>query len=296
MNTENRAFHTSIRRTATACLGILLGIVVILGILHYFYGEMRVEGIKWFNLDKERNLPTWFSGAILCLFGFAAIVAYYWERKINAAEGQPLFSLPILWVGVGLTGLALSLDEITILHENILWREIRLVTNEIGPAWIHVTQWQILLAPVIVLLLGYFVVFFSNRYSSSPSARRVAFAGIGCWLIALLLEGIRAVFKGMGGHWYSIAVLLEEVLEMAGAIYLLGSIVFYNIDIALDLTEERRNQLRLGSRFLTRRALVALVVTFLGLMVTGVIIFKAADKVAKSGASLPSLHKRAMKR
>ena len=79
----------------------------------------------------------------------------------------------------------MSLDKITILHENLFWREIRVASVQLGDPWKYVTQWQILFAPAILLVLAYLIVFFTNRFRISPQARRRAFAGIGCWLSAL---------------------------------------------------------------------------------------------------------------
>ena len=292
MRIENRGAYQTIRRTFSIYVGILLGMAALLGILHVLFGEVSIDGLRWFNLDKERNIPTWFSGALFFFYGSAAIVAHAWERKINA-EWEPVFRLPMLWLGIGLAGLFMSLDEMTILHENILWRQVRQVTGEAGNVWVYVTQWQVLFAPAIALLLGYFILFFSNRFRSSPSARRTAFAGIGLWLVALLLEGVRGTFKQAGAGWYSIEVLIEELLEMAGAIFLLASIVFYTIDIALNLSDERRAELQFASRFLTRRALTSLGAIFMGLGVIAGTVFLFARQQAASGAPIPALQLRA---
>jgi len=293
MRSENPSLYHSTQKTVSIYLGILVVMSLILAVLHYLFADLRVEGIRWFNLDRERNLPTWFSGALFTLFGCSAMVAYYWETRINARNGQ-VFRLPILWLGVGLVGLLMSLDEITILHENILWREVRQTTVQLSDTWIYVTQWQVLYAPAILILLGYFVLFFCNRFNSSPAARRAAFAGIGCWVVGLLLEGLRGTFRQLGDAWYSGEVVVEEVLEMAGAICLMGAIVFYTVDIALDLSEERRRKLQLGLGFFTPRALKALGVTLVALIVVGSTIFIFARRQAMIGAPIPSLIERAV--
>ena len=77
------------------------------------------------------------------------------------------FRRPILWLGVGWAGFLMSLDEITIRHENLLWWDIRHTTDQFGDSWKYMTQWQILFAPAIMLLLSYLVLFFWNRFSAS---------------------------------------------------------------------------------------------------------------------------------
>ena len=220
------------------------------------------------------------------------MVAFHWERRLNSDQAG--FRLPILWLGVAFVRCFMSLDEVTILHENLYWREVRHVSVGFGDSWKYVTQWQVLFAPAILIVLGYFAVFFSNRFSLSPRARWSAFGGIGCWLIALLLEGVRGTFRSAGGDWYLYQVLAEEGLEMAGAILLTTSVVFYTLAIALDLTPERRRRLHLASRFLARPAAAMLAVVFLVLSVFGGVIFVMAQRQAAAGAPVPRLIRKAL--
>jgi len=79
------------------------------------------------------------------------------------------------------------------------------------------------------------------------------------------------------------------------AISLLSSIVFYSLDISLDLTEERILTLQLSTKFLTSKALTKLLMFILILILIGIVAFNFADRLAKTGAQIPSLHKRALK-
>ena len=205
MTTTNSHTYDSARRTLWLGVGILFALAVVLGVLHLLYSDFRGARVYWFNLDKERNLPTWFSGMLFFLFGCTAMAAYYWEERRNREGAR--FRLPILWLGVAVVGFWMSLDEITILHENLYWREVRHVSAEFSDSWKYVTQWQVLFAPAILVILGYFALFFSNRFGLSFGARWNAFAGIGCWVVALLLEGIRGTFKDGGAQWYFYQVL-----------------------------------------------------------------------------------------
>ena len=271
-------------------VGILFALTLFLGVLHILYSDLRVGGVYWFHLDKERNFSTWFSGMLFLLFEIAAITAYYWEERLNR-DGAG-FRLPILWLGVALVGLWMSLDETTILHENLYWREVRHVSAEFSVSWKYVTQWQVLFAPAILVVLGYFALFFSNRFSLSSGARWNAFSGIGCWVVALLLEGIRGTFKDGGAQWYFYQVLAEEILEMVGAILLMASVAYYTITIAF--TSERSRRLSLSSHFLTRKAATAFALVLLALSASGAVIFALASRQASAGSPIPSLFKRAL--
>ena len=95
--------YKRIRRIFYVYLGVLLGLVLLLGILHGLLADYRAGSVWWFNLDKERNIPTWFNGVLYLLFGCAAGAAYLGEQRRNA-EGEDRFHLPILWLGIGLIG------------------------------------------------------------------------------------------------------------------------------------------------------------------------------------------------
>ena len=294
MSEFNTVEPQSVRRAFRHWILGMLAFSVVLGVLHVLFHDVTAGRTYWFNLDKERNVATWFNGIVFLLFGLSAFVAYVWEVKRNDDESPAIFRLPILWVGVGLGGLWLSLDEITILHENLFWREVRLSSDSRGAAWRYLTQWQILFGPAIFLAVAYFAVFFSNRFAASRQARRLAVGGVGCWILALLLEGIRGTIREAGGTLYTWQVLVEEQLEIIGGILLLAAVVSYVLDIALDFSDERREQLRLASGFLTRRAMVMLSASAVLLVFSAGTIFYFAQRQADAGDRVPGLFKRAV--
>ena len=111
MKPQSSRDYLNIRRLAWIYLGLLFGLAFTFGILHFFFSDLRVGRVWWFNLDKERNIPTWFSGVLLFLLGLVSLVAYYWEKSRNTI-GRAYFRLPILWLGIAFTAFFMSLDEI----------------------------------------------------------------------------------------------------------------------------------------------------------------------------------------
>ena len=294
MQTQSDRDYDRLRRIAWIYLGLLFGLVIAFGILHLFFAELKVGRVWWFNLDKERNIPTWFSGVLLLLLGFVSCVAYYWEKSRNAID-HAYFRLPILWLGIACSAFFMSLDEMTILHENLFWREVRLTTTTMDRSWQYLTQWQILFAPAIVIVLGYMTVFFLNRFRLSQSAMRNAFAGIGCWLTALFLESIREVFKDIGQSAYEIAMIVEELLEMTGTLLLLAAIIFYVIDISCDFSAIRRKRLQQGARLLTKRAAIVLTFCIAVLVLAGGTTYLFAQRLAAKEAPVPRLIKKVLR-
>ncbi|MCP4404978.1 MAG: hypothetical protein GY801_47710 [bacterium] len=292
MNSQHTSYTTLLRTFRVYTAG-LIGIVLIFCLLHWFFPDSKAGGVYWFNLDKERNAATWFSGVLFFLFGCAAIVAFYWETR-RETENPGCFRLPWLWLLVGLAGCYFSLDEVTILHENLLWRETRQISSRFGDTWKYVTQWQILFAPAILSMFAYFIIFFANRYRSSKQARYSAFAGLVCWFGSLTFEGLRGFLKLAGRSWYLLEVMCEEAMEMMGAIFLLGSMMLYVLDIAVRFDEERRAQFQTGARFLTKRAIITLGVVCVLFLLSGAVIYLAAQWQAETAAPVPRLIRKAL--
>ncbi len=282
----------AVRRTLHGYLIGLAGVSLALAVLHLLFAEFEAGNVFWFNLDKERNLATWFSGSLFFLFGASALVAFGWEIKRNAERAT--FRLPVLWLGVAVVGFYMSLDEITILHENLFWKEVRQASNERSDTWKYLTQWQLLFAPAILAAAGYMTVFFANRFGASRRARGAAWAGLGCWFAALFLEGVRGMFRRGGGDWYGWQVVIEEQLEILGAIFLVGAIASYVVDIALDLTERRRGELTRADRWLNRTALVGLSAVCGVMLLSAGVVYHFAREQAAAGDPVPGLFRRAV--
>ncbi len=275
-------------------LSALIAIALILGILHFLFHDLSYHGRYWFNLDKERNIPTWFSGTLFFIFGAVSLIAYYREQQ-RMGEGHRRFRLPWLWCGVALCGFYLSLDEITILHENILWKEIRFFSETLGSSWKYITQWQILFAPFIVAAFICLIIFFSGRFTVSPRTRVCAFTGLALWLIALLLEGTRETFKVSGAWWYMVETLLEEEIEIIGCIALIGSVAFYTLDISMKMPQKDGRHSHANCAFFTRKTWITLIITLFLLMAGGGIAYYCAHKQDISKAQVPHLYQKALK-
>ena len=140
------------------------------------------------------------------------------------------FRLPFLWLGVALGGIYLSLDDITILHENLFWRETREVTSRLGSAWKYLTQWEIFFAPAILVTFGFYVRLSIIACASARGAWRGALAGLGFLGSVAVPRGVAAFVRLRQRATSRPRRMIEKELQMIGAIFLLGSIAFYALD------------------------------------------------------------------
>jgi hypothetical protein len=266
--------------------------VVVLGVLHIVWADFKLGGVYWFNLDKERNLPTWISGLAFALLGFSGFISFFAEKIINVRQGK-VFRYSGAWLSIGFVGLWMSLDEITILHENLFWLETRLLTERFGQAWIYLTQWQVLWAPIIMLVFTFLLVFFVNRFCLNRKVIIYALGGLALWSVALLLEAIRLPFKYESKLGYLWLVLFEEEFELMGAVCIVGAVFQYNREILLNLNEKLRVYFQQRSRIFNKQV-IKIILIFYAAVVVGLLgIFAVAKQQVAVGRSEPYLYRKA---
>jgi tetratricopeptide (TPR) repeat protein len=193
----------------------ILGLLVFEGLLvllHFTSGQYRL-----FNLDREYNLPTWFSGIQLAGIGAACVFAFHRERGP--------FGWRWLWWFFAAGFLYLSFDEIMVIHERALRNEA-LDALPAASLLRSMPPWQLVFAPVAVIAALVSAFFFARRFAGRPTCWVPGLGGLALWGGAFALEGTAtAVFIPRG--WYSLEVALEELFEMAGATFLLLSLLRY---------------------------------------------------------------------
>ncbi|MBN1512292.1 MAG: hypothetical protein JXB13_09780 [Phycisphaerae bacterium] len=196
-------------------------------------------GWGFVNLDREANLPAWYSSikllatAVLCALIFAA------ERGKAAAERH--FRLTPLWLAVGGVFLFLSVDELASLHEGVA----RFVMREFpfgldlreavlaGDRQRDAFAWVILLSPFIAGTAAFFLVFFYQRFRGRPAVLRPALAGVACFILAIGCEATMYGFPALH-EWtandlsrYQLALIVEESGEMLGTSLLVLALMRY---------------------------------------------------------------------
>ena len=169
-----------------------LTIEVLLVALHGF-NHITFDG-RWLALDKENNLPTWFSSSQLLLAGAG------WSVVSAMADSKR-----ILWLGMAVVSMMLSLDESALIHD---WLE-GLVEQDLV-----IFTWQALVGIGVILL-------FITAIRNLQGLPRLCLIGAA---VALTTSQVSSTIVGVLEPTYVLLVVLavsEEFCEM-----LTGTLLF----------------------------------------------------------------------
>lgn len=200
-------------------LWVLLGIMAALISVSYLFMVVTVAlGIdpgvvvsarKFFNIDAETNLPSWYSSTLLAVAGLSALEVG--RRKLVARATWRWH-----WAIIGLGFLYLSLDELVSLHEKLPvgW------VPDVGPlkyAWV-------VIALPLALAAGLFYIRFLMAQPKRIS-RLLVLAAFFYLFGAAGFEMIGSTLSSAGvdeaGMLYGTSQHIEEAMEMTGVSILL---------------------------------------------------------------------------
>lgn len=168
-----------------------------------------------FDLDDESSVPTWFSQFLLLAVGIAAVVAAWLQTKKV---------LKWVWGGLAFIGVAMSVDEVSTLHEHSLQQLHVYVFDEAAPT-ITENAWLIALP---FLLFFTFAAGFA-LYKFFPRRTSLLFIlGGGMFLTgAVLVDAVSTDMFSQPFLLQGIAVAIEESLELVGSAVILYGAVDY---------------------------------------------------------------------
>lgn len=203
----------------------LTGPALALGIVNLAWALSRPPGPRrpptgierFLALDSERNLATWYGSTLLLLVCILLAVICAATR---ASGGSRVWH----WGVLSATFAFLSLDEAVSLHERTMapLREMLGTSGWLYWAWV-------IPASVLVLVFGLAYLPFLARL---PARSRGLFVLSGLLYVggALGVEMLTGQIQDtLGGRsvWFALATILEEMLEMAGAILLIYALLDY---------------------------------------------------------------------
>jgi len=219
-----RASRTTVHRIIQ-CLAVAVGLITVAGVLAVVLdqaqitdpiaAEARESFVRLFRLNREANVPTWFSSSLLLLSALLLGTIAMQQRSVDARFWRH-------WAFLALAFVFLSMDETAQIHE-MLARPTRYLTGVGGFlyfAWI---------VPVGASLIV-FVAAYARFLGGLPGTTRRLFLLSGSLYVAgaLGMESIGSlIFTRVGGDCtaYELATLVEEFLEMAGIVIFLKALM-----------------------------------------------------------------------
>lgn len=203
-------------------LFIAVGTLVILNFIALFTlfvgGYDQALGfVPGFHLDKEANIPTFFSSLILLIASFLFGVIAFYKRKHQE-------TYVIHWVFLSFVFLYMSLDEAASFHEHLILP----LRNNLNLSGLFYYSWVIAGGFFLLAFTAYYLKFFF----ALPKTYKQGFflAGFLYVLGALgmeLIGGYYAEQHGLENVTYALITTVEETLELIGVLILIKYLLLY---------------------------------------------------------------------
>ena len=180
--------------------------------------------LTFFDVDQEKNLPTWYSSIQLSVAGLLCLLIYLFEKyssKITIVSR-------LFWIGLGLTFLFLSLDELVQLHEIFDHRGLFGITKH--------ARWYVYYIPITVIFIIIFSLFSRIIFKNKSHILKYFCVGGVIFLAAALcgdmVKEIIFSHKSLSSipAILTIQTTIEEFMEMIGISICLTSILEFLIN------------------------------------------------------------------
>ncbi|MBK9124646.1 MAG: hypothetical protein IPM16_16215 [Chloroflexi bacterium] len=178
-----------------------------------------VLALDLFSVNVENSIPTWYSALLL----FGASVLLLWIAVSRRKSGLPG---TLLWFGLALVFLYLSIDEAASIHEIFAeWLQ-----TDFDLSGFLTFGWQLAALPPLVL----FALVYIRFWLRLPASTRTLFLVAAVVYVggAFVIEGISASMYGESGvtYPYLIVATIEETFEMLGAVILIYALLRFAFD------------------------------------------------------------------
>jgi hypothetical protein len=203
------------------CAVGLAAVYLVLTRLDSLYPDLvNPDLFRFFDLNKEANLPTWFSALLWQIAALLAFCVAQWHR----ARGYPHTAY---WLGMIPLFLFLSLDEAAKVHETIgdmIGRKVEMTgALRFTYAWV---LFGLTLVALVGLAYARLLILLRRRFALLLVMSAVLFL-----LGAVIVESIGAAVEGGSierfpfGQTWPRMIAYEETLEMLGAILLIHTLL-----------------------------------------------------------------------
>jgi hypothetical protein len=196
-------------------IALLAATAIVFGSFVITFGWHRVVAPvphvkEWVDLGGESNLPTWWNATLLVLVATAAVAAAFLTDRPSERRS---------WWIVGTATTYLSVDEATGLHERL---------SELGErTGVDVPTYAWLVPGVILAAIGATILVLAGRALPSPTGARLGLALAAFAFASLGLESVGGWIRDRtdDSPWFTLAIILEEGLEMVACILAIGVII-----------------------------------------------------------------------
>ncbi len=194
--------------------GILSGVSKIYLTDHYLYGL-----IPLFDLDHERNIPTFYSTFALIAASMLLLFVSYVRKSLKLSYTY--------WLGLSLMFLFLSIDEMCSLHEQLgpILREHLKVSGVFYRAWIM--PYGIALAVFVVIYVKFLLSLPKNIMFLFIFAGTIFVVGV---IGFEILGGLQKQLFGVNNILYTFYYICEELFEMVGIAIFNYALLLYIVD------------------------------------------------------------------
>ncbi len=194
---------------------LILDVVIVL--LHILFGKMS----DFYNLDKEYNLPSFYSALKLISIGIVSLAIFIsTKNNLVRKKWQEIYS----WLSFGLLFVYLGFDEFFTIHEKTIdYLKPSLLMNL---DWFsnQVFYWVPLFLPLIILALILFFYFIKTILTRLHLARNFFIVGASFFALVILSEFLGGFMEGTVGY---VIMTLEESFEIFGAsCFFAGSLAY----------------------------------------------------------------------
>lgn len=190
------------------------GVADIRGAWHEFLIDQLIQN---FYMDAEGNIPTFFNALLLFIPALIFLFITAWKNSVND-------KFRFHWLGLSLVFLFLSIDESTVLHEQLI-KPMRAV---VGAEGFFYFAWVIPGLIAVVLFGLVYLLFFLHL---DKKFKLLFFISIGIYVGGVIggemLSGYYAGALGLKNFKYATIASLEESIEMIGCAFIIYSLLEY---------------------------------------------------------------------
>ncbi|HCR70908.1 MAG TPA: hypothetical protein DIW23_05650 [Anaerolineae bacterium] len=229
MTNQNPVITINSKKILFALLGVIIiliglsiwgqriryfGVADIRGYWHEFLIDQLMQN---FYMDAEGNIPTFTNALLLFVSSQILLLIGFW--KFSAKD-----KFRFHWIGLSLIFLFLSIDEATVLHEQLI-KPMRAIAGADGFfyfAWV-------IPGAIAVALFGLIYLFFFLHLDKK--FKFLFFISLGIYIGGVIggemLSGYFAANLGQRNFTYSVVASIEESIELIGCSLIIYSLLEY---------------------------------------------------------------------